>query len=122
MPGLDKRVQSDVIFVSERFSIWRDQYQWFLYDFHESRYRKDGIEKKIPGPTYHPKLSQLVSFMVEAKIKEATALNQIVDYTNEIKRDILQHMKTVTVLWGKTPSDTCEKEEEDPFDDKESPA
>lgn len=109
----DLRTQADVIYVSERFSIYRDQYQWFLYDFHDSRYKKDGTEKNIPGPTYHPKLSQLVSFMLEAKIKEADTLQQIVEHMDQIKQDILEHMQKTTITWDKTPSDKCEKRKEE---------
>lgn len=113
MSGLDKRMQADLIFVTERFSVWRDHYQWFLYDFRNGRLKEDGTEKKIPRPTYHPRLEQLVDFMVEGVMREeAISLESIVERVNTHKFQIYDHMQTVLQPWGRTPAESVEKEDD----------
>lgn len=110
------RTQDDLIFVTERFSIWRDKYQWFLYDFHGSRLDKKGDPRKPPRPTYHPKLSQLIDSMVENVMREeAENLRHVETLVNTHKYQIFDYMQTILQPWGKTAADECEKEGESLF-------
>ena len=104
-----EKTQADVIILSNRFSLWRDYYQWFLYDFHDSRERENGTLKKLPSPTYHPKLEQLVSFMTELTAREATELVHIETLVNTHKFQIYDFLKKQLAPLGLTPSDAASK-------------
>ena len=103
------KTQDDVITLSDRFSIWRDQYQWFLYDFSKGRKREDGTLKKLPTPTYHPKLEQLVSFMTQLSAREAKTLDEICVCVGTLNAEILKVVSGYVEPLGITPSDAAEK-------------
>lgn len=113
--------QDDIIYVSEEFSLWRDKFQWILYRFPNGRLKENGELKNLPSgmspnKTYHPHLEQLVDYLVECQIKEATDLEDIHVVVQQIKDDILWHMKMVTKPWGKTPAETAYKAPADDAD------
>ena len=104
------KTQHDVIPISERFSCWRDKYQWMLYDFHESRFNNKGELKILPSPTFHPKLSQLVDFMVESLTKEeAESLKNIVVSVNTHKYQIYTYLQKTLAPIVITPADAAEQ-------------
>ncbi len=103
------KTQDDVITLSPRFSLWRDQYQWFLYDFRTGRYNDKHKLKKLPNPTYHPKLSQLVDYMVQLKAREAETLEDIAKTVGVLNAEILTVLSGYVEPLGITPSDAAEK-------------
>ena len=112
--NIKRKTQDDVIFIDERFSLWRDRFQWILYKFPNGRLKEDGTKRDLPSgissdKTYHPTLEQLVDYLVEAEVKEVEALEDILPALYEIKDDILECMETCTEPWNKIPAKTTEK-------------
>lgn len=109
MNAKTEKSQNDVITLSERFSLYRDQYQWFLYDFHDTRLKADGTPKKLPTPTYHPRLEQLVDHMVQKQARDAKVLIEIVDHVAMLSLDIMSALEGFLEPLGVTPADAAVK-------------
>jgi len=107
-----KRDQNDLITLSSAYSLWRDRYQWILYYFPNSRYTKSGKLKDLPSGespnrTYHPRLEQLVDYLVENDTKAAEDLSMILGEVVGLKDEIKNMLEGYLEPIGVTPADAA---------------
>ena len=108
-----EKTQADVITLSNRFSCWRDKYQWILYDFGKSRLNEEGEPKKLPNSignkTYYPRLTQMMDHMIQVAPEDVNNMGSILTEICKLQTQILEVLEGHLEPLGMTPADATNK-------------